>query len=45
MLNLMSLAVIGVFLGVADLLGQDNTPTGTMAAEYQALTERTGQMS
>jgi Family of unknown function (DUF5677) len=47
MLNLMCLAVIGVFLGVADLLGQDNTPTSTMAAEYKALTEsaRIGQMS
>ena len=44
MLNLMCLAVIGVFLGVADLLGQDNTPTGAMAAEYKALTERTGAM-
>jgi uncharacterized protein DUF5677 len=42
MLNLMCLAVIGVFLGVAELLGQDNTPTGTMAAEYQALTKRAG---
>ena len=41
MLNLMCLAVIGIFLGVADLLGQDNTPTSRMAAEYQALTERT----
>jgi hypothetical protein len=43
MLNLMCLAVIGVFLGVGDLLGQDNVPTGRMAAEYKALTERTGQ--
>ena len=43
MLNLMCLAVIGVFLGVGELLGQDNTPTGKMAAEYKALTERTGQ--
>jgi hypothetical protein len=41
MLNLMCLAVIGVFLGVGDLVGQDNTPTGRMAAEYVALTERT----
>src|SRR5712671_1552477 len=45
MLNLMCLAVIGVFLGVAELLGQDNTPTGTMAAEYKALTELTGRSS
>ena len=37
------LAVIGVFLGVGDLLGQDNVSTGKMAAEYKALTERTGQ--
>jgi hypothetical protein len=42
MLNLMCLAVIGVFLGAGELLGQDNVPTGTMAAEYKALTERTG---
>jgi len=42
MLNLMSLAIIGVFLGVGDLLGQENAPTGEMAAEYKALTERTG---
>jgi len=42
MLNLMCLAVIGVFLGVGELLGQDNAPTGKMAAEYKALTERTG---
>jgi hypothetical protein len=34
MLNLMCLAVIGVFFGVGDLLGQDNTPTGKLAAEY-----------
>jgi hypothetical protein len=32
MLNLLCLAVIGVFLGVAELLEQDTTPTGTMAA-------------
>ena len=43
MLNLMCLAVIGVFLGVGELLGQDNEPTGKMAAEYKTLTERTGQ--
>ena len=43
MLNLMCLAVIGVFLGAGELLGQDNEPTGKMAAEYKALTERTGQ--
>jgi Family of unknown function (DUF5677) len=41
MLNLMCLAVIGVFLGVGELLGQDNMPSGKMAAEYQALTART----
>jgi hypothetical protein len=29
----MCLAVIGVFFGVGDLLGQDNTPTGKLAAE------------
>ena len=45
MLNLTCLAVIGVFLGVGELLGQDNTPTGTIAAEYKALTELTGQTS
>jgi hypothetical protein len=44
MLNLLCLAVIGVFLGVAELLEQDTSPTGTMAAEYQVLTERSGQM-
>jgi Family of unknown function (DUF5677) len=44
MLNLLGLAVIGVFLGVAELLEQDTSPTGTMAAEYQALTVRSGQM-
>ena len=43
MLNLLCLAVIGVFLGVGELLGQDNVPTGTMAAEYKTLTENTGQ--
>jgi hypothetical protein len=43
MLNLICLAVIGVFLGVGELLEQDNTPTGKMAAEYKALTERTEQ--
>ena len=42
MLNLMCLAVIGVFLGVGDLLGQDNVPTGKMAAEYKALTRTHG---
>ena len=43
MLNLMCLAVVGVFLGVGELLGQDNVPTGKMAAEYKTLTQRTGQ--
>lgn len=43
MLNLICLAVITVFLGVGELLGQDNTPTGKIAAEYKMLTERTGQ--
>jgi len=43
MLNLMCLAVITVFLGVSDLLGQDSVPTGKIAAEYKTLTERTGQ--
>jgi hypothetical protein len=42
-LNFLGLAVIGVFLGVGDLLEQDNTQTGTIAAEYKTLTERTGQ--
>jgi len=36
MLNLMCLAVLAVFL-VGDLLGQGDTATGTMAAEYKAL--------
>lgn len=43
MLNLMSLAVIGVFLGVGELLGQDNASIGEVAAEYKALTGRTGE--
>jgi hypothetical protein len=43
MLNLMCLAVIGVFLGVGEVLGQDNAPTGRMAAEYKVLTESTEQ--
>jgi Family of unknown function (DUF5677) len=43
MFNLMCLAVIGVFLGVGELLEQDNVSTGTMAAEYKTLTENTGQ--
>jgi hypothetical protein len=43
MLNLMCLAVITVFLGVVELLGQDITPTQKIAAEFKALTERTGQ--
>ena len=43
MLNLMCLAVIGVFLGVDELLGQDNEPTGKMAAEYKALTDARGR--
>jgi Family of unknown function (DUF5677) len=38
MLNLMCLAVLGVFFGVGDLLGHDNAQTGAMAAEYQELT-------
>jgi hypothetical protein len=41
MLNLMCLAVIGVFFGVGELVGQDDEPTGGMAAEYMALTEHT----
>ena len=45
MLNLMCLAVIGVFLGVAEILGQDTTPIGEMGAEYQSLTKLTGQMN
>ncbi|HLZ04240.1 MAG TPA: DUF5677 domain-containing protein [Bradyrhizobium sp.] len=43
MLDLMCLAVIGVFLCVAELLAQDNAPTAIIAAEYKALTEWTGQ--
>ena len=45
MLNLMCLAVIAVFLGVGDLLGQDNSPSGTIAAEFKTLAERSSQMS
>ena len=45
MLNLMCLAVISVFLGVGELLGQDNRLTGKMAAEYTVLTEETAVMS
>jgi hypothetical protein len=45
MLNLICLAVIGVFLGVAELLGQDSRPTDMMAAEYKMLTEDSSQMS
>jgi hypothetical protein len=41
MLNLICVAVIGVFLCVGELLGQDNTPIGKMAAEYKTLTECT----
>jgi hypothetical protein len=43
MLNLLCLSVIAVFLGVGDLLAQDNTPAGTMASEFKALTECTEQ--
>lgn len=43
MLNLMCLAVITVFLGVVELLGQDNATTQMIAAEFKALTERTGE--
>jgi hypothetical protein len=42
MLNLLCLSVIAAFLGVVELLGQDSTPTGKMAAEFQALTDETG---
>lgn len=45
MVNLMCLAVIGVFLGVADLLGQDTMPTTAMAAEYKTLTELSEQFA
>lgn len=38
MLNLMCLAVLGVFFGVGDLLGHDNRPIGKMGAKYQELT-------
>jgi hypothetical protein len=44
-LNLLCLAVIGVWLGVGELLGQDSVPTGKMAAEYKSLSEQTRQMS
>ena len=43
MLNLICLAVIGVFLGAAELQGQNTAPTGAMAAEFQTLTELSGQ--
>ena len=43
MLNLMCLAVIAVFLGVGDLLGQDNSPSGTIEAEFKTLAERSSQ--
>jgi len=45
MLNLMCLAVLGVFFGVGDLLGQDDSPLGAMAAEYQELTEMSADMT
>lgn len=45
MLNLMSLAVLGVLLGAAELLEQDSALIGAMADEYKSLTERSGQMS
>ena len=38
MLNLLCLAVIGVFLGVGELIGNDNAEAGAMAKEYQELT-------
>jgi hypothetical protein len=41
MLNLMCLAVIGVFFGVAELLGQANAPISRMAAEYQEVSKQT----
>jgi len=45
MLNLMCLAVLGVFFGVGDLLGHDNAQTGAMAAEYRELTALSATMT
>jgi hypothetical protein len=46
-LNLLCLPVIGVFLGVSELLGHTETPVeiGAVAAEYQRLTEETGGLN
>ena len=44
MLNLMCLAVLGVFLGVGELVGSDNVEASKMAAEYQELTKLTGTL-
>jgi hypothetical protein len=45
MLNLLSLAVVGVFVGVGELLGRDNNDLGKMTAEYQELTKATASMA
>jgi len=45
MLNLMGLAVLGVFFGVGDLLGLDNAAASKMATEYQELTALSAEMS
>jgi len=37
--------LLGLFLCVAELLGQDNAPTAAMAAEYKELAELSGQPS
>jgi hypothetical protein len=42
-LNLMCLAVLAVFIGVGDLLRKPSEQVGRMAAEYQELTNLTGQ--
>lgn len=45
MLNLLCLAVIGVIVGVGELLGNDNTEIGKLAAEYQELTALTAKVA
>jgi hypothetical protein len=46
-LNLLCLPVIGVFLGVSELIGNKETPVtlSKIATEYQRLTEETGKPS
>jgi uncharacterized protein YdcH (DUF465 family) len=45
-INLLCLPVIGVFLGVSELLGSKETPPdlGAIAVEYKRLTEETGKV-